>query len=92
LTDAPAPLAATIERIDEDHANPRRQWREMGEPEYLSRAQVEELEAASRLMKIPFEVTYTNGTISFDVDLPSHAIAAVTLQLGPEPFVEGAAT
>ncbi|MBA3559579.1 MAG: hypothetical protein H0W30_13410 [Gemmatimonadaceae bacterium] len=92
LTDAPAPLAATIERIDEDHANPRRQWREMGEPEYLSRAQVEELEAASRLVKEPFDVTYADGTVRFDVDLPPHAIAAVTLELTPEPPDGGAAT
>jgi xylan 1,4-beta-xylosidase len=91
LTDAPAPLAATIERIDEDHANPRRQWREMGEPEYLSRAQVEELEAASRLVKEPFDVIHADGTVRFDVDLPPHAIAAVTLELTPEPYVGGAA-
>jgi hypothetical protein len=32
LTDGPPPLAAYIERIDEDHANPRRRWREMGKP------------------------------------------------------------
>ncbi len=67
LTDAPAPLAATIERIDEDHANPRRQWREMGDQ------------------------TYADGTVRFDVDLPPHAIAAVTLELTPEPSVGGAA-
>jgi len=91
LTDAPSPRAATIERIDEDHANPRRQWREMGEPEYLSRAQVEELEAASRLVKAPFDVTCVNGTLRFHVDLPPHAIAAVTLELPAEPSGGGAA-
>ncbi len=84
LTDASAPLAAYIERIDEDHANPRRHWREMGEPEYLSRSQVEQLEAASRLVKEPLSFTYENNTVRFDVDLPPHAVAAVTLELAPE--------
>jgi len=90
LTDAPAPRAAYIERIDENHANPRRQWREMGEPEYPSRAQVEQLEAASRLVKEPLGFAYENRTIRFDVDLPPHAVAAVTLELAPEPPDRGA--
>lgn len=85
LTDAPEPRAATIERIDVDHANPQRRWREMGEPEYLSHSQVEELEAASQLVAEPFDFNYTNRTIRFDVELPPHAIAAVTLEIAPEP-------
>jgi len=63
----------------------------MGEPEYLSRAQVEELEAASRLVKKPFDLTWADGTIRFDVDLPPHAIAAVTLELIPGSPDRGAA-
>lgn len=85
LTDAPESVAATIERIDVDHANPQRRWREMGEPEYLSHSQAEELEAASQLVAEPFEFNYTNRTIRFDVELPPHAIAAVTLEIASEP-------
>ena len=85
LTHASAPLEATIERIDEDHANPRRCWQTMGEPEYLNRSQVEKLEAASRLMKQPFGFSYAERTIRFDVNLPPHAVAAVTLEFAPAP-------
>ena len=92
LTDAPALLAAYIERIDEDHANPRRRWREMGEPEYPSRSQVEQLEMASRLVKEPLAFAYEGGTARFKVDLPPHAVAAVTLELAPEPSDGDAAT
>ena len=84
LTDAPPPLTAYIKRIDEDHANACRRWREMGEPEYPSRAQVEQLEAASRLVKEPLGFSYENRTVRFDIDLPPDAVAAVTLELGPE--------
>ena len=38
-----------IQRIDEDHANPRRAWLEMGSPEYLSPLEVEQLQASSQL-------------------------------------------
>jgi len=91
LTDAPSPLAASIERIDEDHANPLRRWREMGEPEYPSRLQVEQLEEASRLVKEPLAFSHSDRTIRFDVDLPPHAIVAVTMQLAPEPSDTGGA-
>jgi xylan 1,4-beta-xylosidase len=91
LTDAPAPLAASIERIDEDHANPRRRWRELGEPEYPSRSQVEQLEAASRLVMEPLGFSYEDRTVRFAVVLPPHAVAAVTLELAPEPADAGAA-
>ena len=92
LADAAAPLAASIERIDEDHANPCRWWREMGEPEYLSRSQVEQLEAASRLMKEPLGFSYLNRTVRFEVDLPPHAVAAVTLEFATETSFGGAGT
>jgi xylan 1,4-beta-xylosidase len=91
LMDASAPLAAYIERIDEDHANARRRWREIGEPEYPSRSQVEQLEAASRLVKEPLGFSYEDRTVRFEVDLPPHAVAAVTLDLAPAPSDAGAA-
>ena len=43
LTGAPSPLAVFVERIDPEHANAKRLWQEMGEPEYLSPKQVEQL-------------------------------------------------
>jgi xylan 1,4-beta-xylosidase len=91
LTDAPAPLTASIERIDEDHANPRKRWQEMGEPEYLSRSQVEQLESASRLVPEPIGFSFENRTVRFGVELPPHAVAAVTLEFAPEPSNGGEA-
>jgi xylan 1,4-beta-xylosidase len=85
LTDASIPLLASIERIDEDHANPRRQWREMGEPEYPSRSQIEQLEAASRLVKEPLRCLCEGGMVRFSFDLPPHAVAAVTLEPAGDP-------
>jgi xylan 1,4-beta-xylosidase len=81
LTDASEPHGSYVERIDEDHANPRRLWHEMGEPEYLSPFQVGQLEAASRLVKEPLSWKFDDQTIQLDVDVPPYAVAALTLEL-----------
>jgi xylan 1,4-beta-xylosidase len=82
LTHAPAPRTAYLERIDETHANPRRAWSEMGEPTYLSADQVNQLKAASRLTKEPISWKYDTPTIQFDLDVPPHAVAAITIEFG----------
>jgi xylan 1,4-beta-xylosidase len=80
LSGAPAPLRAWIERIDEDHANPRRLWKSMGEPEYLSLLQVEQLETASTLQKESHPWTHENENIDLTVALPPQSVAAITIE------------
>ena len=52
----------------------------MGKPEYLSAAQIAQLEEASRLVKEPVKCTYKDSTIDFEIDLPPHSVAAVTVE------------
>ena len=80
LSCAPAPRRACIERIDEDHANPRRLWNSMGEPEYLSPLQVEQLETASTLQKESQHWTYEKEKINLAVALPPQSVAAITIE------------
>ncbi|HEU4507573.1 MAG TPA: glycosyl hydrolase [Pyrinomonadaceae bacterium] len=79
LDNAREPTGATVQRIDEEHANPKRLWREMGEPEQLSEKNVERLEEVSRLKveKQPFE--FHDGAIVLKINLPAHAVAAITI-------------
>jgi xylan 1,4-beta-xylosidase len=79
LADAPAPQSVILERIDEEHANPKRRWQEMGEPEYLTRHQVEDLERASRLGPVPLAFDHRAGVLRVDLDLPPNGVAAVTV-------------
>jgi len=79
LSGAPTPRAAWIERIDEDHANPRRLWQTMGEPTYLSALQLESLQAASDLRRDAHPWTYEQGTLALSVALPRQSVAAVTV-------------
>jgi xylan 1,4-beta-xylosidase len=84
LSGAPAPRTAWIERIDEDHANPRHLWQTMGEPEYLSAWQVEQLETASTLRKEAQPWTDGSGNASGNIDLavalPPQSVAAITIE------------
>ena len=85
LTSPAPPLAARVERIDDDHANSLCLWHAMGEPEYLRPAQVEELRAASALVPEPLPWRYANGVVEVTVALPPHGVAAVTVDLDPAP-------
>jgi xylan 1,4-beta-xylosidase len=80
LSGAPAPRAARIERIDEDHANPRRLWDGMGEPAYLSPWQVEQLQVTSMLRQESQPWTHDQEDIVLAVALPPQSMAAITVE------------
>jgi len=84
LDNAPEPVAARIQRIDEDHANPKRLWREMGQPEYLRRKDVELLEEASRVVSKKQPISFHDGSIFLKTNLPAHAVATITIDFKPE--------
>ena len=79
LDNASEPTGARIQRIDEDHANPKRLWQEMGEPEYLSEKDLERLEEASQLVSEKQSISFDEGSISLHVSLLAHAVAAITI-------------
>jgi xylan 1,4-beta-xylosidase len=80
--------SATIERIDDTHANAKHRWLEMGAPEYLRPAEVAELHSASALRAEPYDVTRDGAGIHVAVDLPRNGVAVVTLALGGDlPWV-----
>jgi xylan 1,4-beta-xylosidase len=79
LEDAPAPRSVTLERIDEDHANAKAAWLVMACPEYPSAAEISRLEEASRLVGEAHGWEYDGGTVRLEVDVPEHAVAAVTV-------------
>ncbi len=81
LENAPEPLSMYVQRIDEDHANPRKAWEQMGQPEYLSTYDVEALKAASQLVKELIPIQFADGVVTFQLDLPPQSIVAVTLEL-----------
>ncbi len=81
LASAGEPAEVFVERIDENHANAKAKWQEMGEPEYLSAEQVEKLKGASELQRETLKWRHENGTVHIELDLPLHSVAAVTIKL-----------
>jgi xylan 1,4-beta-xylosidase len=82
LDNAPRPVSATIQRIDAEHANPKRLWTEMGKPEYLSHKDVEHLQDATLLVSEKQAIAYDDGSVVLKTSLPPHAVAAITIEFG----------
>ncbi len=80
LLSAPAPLRAFVERIDEDHSNPRKLWCAMGQPDYLSPLQVSQLEGSSALLRDALPFVCGDGTVDLKVDLPPQSVASITIE------------
>jgi xylan 1,4-beta-xylosidase len=89
LTDAPKRCSAYVERIDRTHANAKRLWRESGAPDYLSVAEVEHFQEASRILQEPHHCELANGTLCLDIALPPQAVAAITVEFLAEPAGRG---
>ncbi|HJS74325.1 MAG TPA: beta-xylosidase, partial [Vicinamibacteria bacterium] len=77
----PEPRRATVERIDETHANPRRLWRELGEPGYLDAKRIARLQKASELSSEPLRWQRRGDETAFELALPPHSVAVITLEL-----------
>ena len=79
ITDAPQVRSVMLQRIDENHANAKRAWQHLGEPEYLNSAQVQRLQAASQLVSEPLVYSFEMQTLEWELTLPPQAVAAVTI-------------
>ncbi|MEP7071421.1 MAG: glycosyl hydrolase [Verrucomicrobiota bacterium] len=80
LSDATKPRVVSIERIDEMHANASRLWQKMKKPDYLSPAQVDTLEEASRLKRERLSWKHKDRTLELEVKMPPHSVAAITVE------------
>jgi xylan 1,4-beta-xylosidase len=58
-----------LERIDETHCNPLKQWENDGSPADLTPAQVNDYIARSRMVEEEIPYTFVEGTIQFSVSL-----------------------
>ena len=65
-----------INRIDENHANPKKLWQEMGEPTYVNNEQVKELRAASQLKAESLKMQ--DGKINLELMPQSCALITVS--------------
>ena len=73
--------ASFIERIDDDHANAGKAWKNMGSPGSLKPDEVSALEIASALIMEPFAMKEVKGSVFVEVTVPPQGIAYITLEL-----------
>jgi xylan 1,4-beta-xylosidase len=85
LDSVPRPDSVTTQRIDDGHANPKKAWQEMGEPEYLSSSQIDELHKSAALVSEPYIYQFRDDGLDLKLDLPPHAVAAVILKFRTNP-------
>jgi hypothetical protein len=55
----------------------------VSEPEYLDAATLEQLHDASRVTRQACAWTWRDERIGLELELPPHAVAALTVELGP---------
>lgn len=84
LTGLMSPRDVYIERIDDDHANPKKIWIEMGSPALPKPREVEQLRAASQIVRESLLWKQDGNTLHLGVTMPAHAIAAITVELSPK--------
>ena len=77
LNSAKPATIASIQRIDLEHANAKRHWQQMGMPEYLSAATVDELKNLSQLQSEPLPIEEKTGTLSIEVSMSPQSVAAI---------------
>ena len=82
LEESPTLRSAAVARIDQDHANPRPLWQAMGEPRYLSREQVGQLQDASQLAWEHLAWRHEETTTHLELTLPPHAVALIRIEAG----------
>ena len=77
LKSAKPAATASMQRIDLEHANAKRHWEQLGKPEYLSAAMVDELKGLSQLESEPVPVEDKAGKLNIDVSMPPQSVAAI---------------
>lgn len=76
-----AARSAQVERIDDDHCNPKGLWLAMGAPQNLMPAQVEEIKDKSRLCADPADFAVHDGKTVLHCTLRTNDIAVYTVEL-----------
>jgi xylan 1,4-beta-xylosidase len=81
-------VTASLTRIDDKHANPKAAWEAMGRPSYPTRAQIQNMSAASELVEEAVEVTRVDAeTSAVSFELPPWSAVRVLLKASGSSFV-----
>lgn len=74
------PKRVYLQRIDEDHCNPLKQWEEAGSPKDMTKAQIAELIKSTCMLDEPLPYTYQDQKLRFAVSLAVNDIYFVRIE------------
>lgn len=77
---ADRPGRVTLRRIDESHGNPLRLWQEMGSPEQLTPAQVEDIRTRSAVTDEEWPFTWEDGLLTLRAALKVNDVYGFVIQ------------
>ena len=69
-----------VQRIDDEHCNPKYLWQQMGSPDNLTRAEVETIKAQSRLVAEPLSFIANEGKTTLSITLRTNDVALITVK------------
>ncbi|MDL2353887.1 MAG: glycosyl hydrolase [Pseudomonadota bacterium] len=75
--------AVTLACIDDAHANPAQAWRAMGQPEYLSPAQVAALKAAALPLPVALAFCQDGAELALDFALAAQSVTLLRIDWEP---------
>ncbi|MBR0353993.1 MAG: hypothetical protein IJK35_01340 [Oscillospiraceae bacterium] len=71
----------TVQRIDDEHCNPKKLWQALGEPDNLTREQVAEIREKTRLRTEPLPFTAAEGKTRLSLTLSTNDVALITAKV-----------
>ena len=72
--------AVTVQRIDDQHCNPKRLWREMGAPDNLTRAEAREIAERTRLTEEEYPFQAEGGKTELRLSLFTNDVYLITVR------------
>jgi xylan 1,4-beta-xylosidase len=66
-------------RIDNEHANPKREWTSIGSPEYLNASQIEMLNNASELIEEELQIKVNENGMEIELEIAENSVIAINI-------------
>ena len=73
-------VKATIERIDDSHCNPKAEWVRLGSPDNLTREEVSDIKARTRLVAEDMPFVSEDGVTKLTVNMKTNEVVLISLE------------
>ena len=75
-----AAAGVVVQRIDDEHCNPKKEWERLGEPDNLTPSQVTRIKEKTRLCEEPLPFTVEDGNTKLRVSLSTNDVLLITVK------------